>query len=89
MSQLIAVQGDLDSDGEGALQPVQTKVFINGKPIAVVGDPASADDLPTANPSPVTGSSKVFIGGKAVHRNGDLRNDGATTIATGQSKVFA
>jgi uncharacterized Zn-binding protein involved in type VI secretion len=92
---LIAVEGDqnthvggqLIADGGSAPQ----KVKINGLSVIVHPSPAESDLF--GHPPPPTdtaeGSSKVFCYGLPVHRHGDLRQCGATTIATGQNKVVS
>lgn len=91
---LVSVQGDMNSHGGGALNAdTQSKVFISGKLIVCVDSSAMPDnDCPDlggnhCNPRATQGSSKVFIGGKAIHRHGDSRSCGATTIAQGQTRV--
>jgi uncharacterized Zn-binding protein involved in type VI secretion len=42
---LISVDGDLNTDGGGALSTSHGSITINGKGIIVVGDSAAADDL--------------------------------------------
>jgi uncharacterized Zn-binding protein involved in type VI secretion len=91
---LIAVEGDENTHTGGELiaagGSAPKKVFIAGKAVIVHPSPAEQD---ISHPQPLTdtaeGSSKVFIYGLPIHRHGDLRVCGATTIATGQSKVFA
>lgn len=81
------IGGELLASGGSSPQ----KVFINGKPVIVHPSPAKPDLL--FHPLPPTdtaeGSGKVFIYGLPVHRNGDKRLCGASTVVTGQSKVFA
>ena len=75
------------SHGAGPILTTTVNVFVNGKPIAVLLDPASAPcglfDPVThplgANPIATKASATVFAGGKPVHRIGDLRICGATT----------
>ena len=90
MSELVAVLGDQDDHlGGNLLCDNNSKVFISGKLVALVGSSAIADALhlpPLTNAS--TGSSKVFVGGIAVHRNNDLRNCLSKTVVSGQSGVF-
>jgi uncharacterized Zn-binding protein involved in type VI secretion len=90
---LIAVEGDENTHGDGQLiasgGSSPQKVKINGKSVIVHPSPAQPDLF--GHPLPPTdtaeGSGKVFIYGLPVHRHGDLRQCGATTIASGQSKV--
>jgi uncharacterized Zn-binding protein involved in type VI secretion len=90
---LIAVQGDENTHGGGQLiasgGSSPQRVTINGIPIIVHPSPANLDDL--GHPLPPTdtaeGSGKVFCYGLPVHRDGDLRECGATTIVSGQNKV--
>lgn len=93
MAELWAVEGDQNSHGGGNLNAdgdssPQT-IKINGKPVIVHESTAEADDL--GHPLPPTdtaeGSGTVFCYGAPVHRNGDLRKCGATTVVTGQSTV--
>lgn len=93
MAELWAVEDDQNSHGGGALNAdgnssPQT-VKINGKPVIVHESTAEPDDL--GHPLPPTdtaeGSSTVFCYGAPVHRHGDLRKCGATTVVTGQSTV--
>lgn len=91
---LIAVEGDENTHTGGALIAAggssPQKVFISGKAVIVHPSPAEPDLLHPPPPTDTAaGSSKVFVYGLPVHRHGDLRECGATTIATGQSKVFA
>ncbi len=72
---------------------LQTKVSINGNPVAIQGD-AIAPHTIKAGRSCVphssvinAGSSKVFIGGIAVARIGDSADFGA--IISGSSNVYA
>lgn len=91
---LIAVKGDQNSHGGGSLNAdTQSKVTIGGKLIVCVGSTAESDGLcplvggEHCNPVASEGSSKVTIGGRRIHLDGDLRSCGGTTIASGQSKV--
>lgn len=84
---LISQVGDFNTHGGGALIPATPKVFINNFAACSIGTPASPDSLcdPTHRPldcAPVAigGSTKVFIGGTGIHREGDLRVCGATTM---------
>lgn len=91
---LIAVEGDQNSHGGGALiaggASSPGTVRIGGSKVIVHESPAEVD---TIHGPPATytagGSSKVFIYGAPVHRHGDFRVCGSTTIATGQSSVEA
>jgi len=89
MSELIAVDGDLDSNGSGPLDSTTgdsaTKtVFINGKAV-IAGVTDSTDNSNSTEED----SSTVFIYGKGVHRNKDKRSDGSSTVVSGQDSVFA
>ncbi|QIG65719.1 tail-associated lysozyme [Ochrobactrum phage vB_OspM_OC] len=91
---LVSVKGDPNTDGNGALlADTQTKVKIGGLLIVCVTSNASADNLcpivggEHCNPKAVTGSANVKIGGLSIHRHGDGRSCGASTIVTGQTKV--
>ena len=65
---LIAVDGDLNNHGGGALQAATNKVYINGKMVVNVGDSADPDDLciPVGGahcaPAATGGLSTVIIG---------------------------
>ena len=84
-----AVKGDANSHGAGALtdSTCVASVKVNGIAIATVKDGGGAadDDLcpdkggSHCAPGPNSGSSTVFAGGSAVHRDGDGRVCGATT----------
>ena len=92
MSELIAVKGDLVvEDSGGALHAdVQSKVYVEGKLVVVEGDiadPVNDDDDPEADPREF--SSKVFIGGNGIHRDGGRRQNNYTTRVVGNTKVFA
>ena len=90
---LVAVEGDENTHGGGALTAAggssPQKVTINGK--AVIAHPSPAEPDLLGHPLPPTGtaagSDKVTVYGLPVHRDGDLRECGATTIVTGQGKV--
>lgn len=94
MTELCAVEGDENTHGGGALQAdgdsSPRTVKINGEPIIVHESPAEPDgfDHPLPPTSTATGSTTVFCYGKPIHRNLDLRQCGATTIAKGQSTVY-
>lgn len=85
----VAKFGDANTHGGGVLLcALAPTVFVNGVVIAVLGDPSTPDSLcpvpggPHCAPAASSGSGTVFAGGKPVHRGGDLRTCGATTIAT-------
>jgi uncharacterized Zn-binding protein involved in type VI secretion len=89
---LVAVEGDenthvggqLIADGGSSPQ----KVKIGGIPVIVHPSPAEPDLLhPLPPTSTANGSGKVFCYGLPIHRDGDLRECGAATIVSGQSKV--
>lgn len=90
MGELASVKGDPNSHGGGALDASNTngKMFIQGKEIVVVGSSAAGDLLLHPNPASASGSSKMFVNGISVHRNGDSRTCGAATVVVGQNKVF-
>jgi uncharacterized Zn-binding protein involved in type VI secretion len=92
---LVAVEGDENTHGGGELfaaggSSPQT-VKIAGKSVIVHPSPAGPDDF--NHPPPPTDTASGFAGvtcyGLPIHRHGDPRQCGATTIATGQSKVNA
>lgn len=94
MSKLCAVEGDENTHIGGELfassgSSPQT-VKIDGIPVIVHPSPAGPDL--EGHPPPPTdtaeGSGTVFCYGLPVHRHGDLRQCGATTVVTGQSTVF-
>lgn len=90
---LVAIEGDQNTHGGGELLAsggsAPQKVRIGGIPVIVHPSPALPDgqDHPPPPTDTAQGSSKVFCYGLPVHRHGDLRQCGATTIATGQTKV--
>ncbi len=90
---LIAVEGDNNSHGGGALNAGNSSVYCEGKLIATQTTTASADSIcpipPHCAPSTSSYSSTVFVEGNVVHRIGDSRVCGATTIETGNSSVYA
>lgn len=80
-------------DGTALIQgSLQTKVTINGKPIAVIGDAIFIHTILVSSECRPhgavvnAGSSKVSIAGLAVARIGDSADMGA--IITGSSNVF-
>jgi len=93
---LIAVLGDPNTHGNGGLDASNNsgKFFVNGRKVVYLGSTAQPDDLciPLGGahcaPSATSASSKVFSEGIAVHRHGDSRACGATTVVTNQSKVY-
>lgn len=90
---LVAVLGDKETHGEGALLASNNPsvAFAEGLKIVMVNSLAEGDlagHAPGATNS-ATGSAKVFIAGIAVHRHSDLRVCGAATIVTNQGKVYA
>lgn len=92
---LISVDQDQDNVGGGAITASQHTVFINNKAVSVVGDNASSDSkFPSlhglhGDPTTASGSPNVFVTNKAVHREGDTRACGDTTVVSGQATVFA
>lgn len=94
MTNLVAVSGDNNTHGGGALIPQNPQtVFVEGQSVIEDSDPASPDGLCPGpghcNPASVNGSSTVFVYGKPLHRNGDSRVCGAKTTVTNQSTVYA
>lgn len=88
---LVAVVGDQESHGAGALQvPPQTKWTIGGKLVCTVDTLAAIDNLdhPPGQTNASTGSGSFYVAGKALHRQDDSRYCGATTITTGQTKFY-
>jgi uncharacterized Zn-binding protein involved in type VI secretion len=94
---LWAVEGDPNTHGRGELIADNPKtVFINNIPVIENEDPASPDLLcgqrgqsPLhCSPSTSEGSPNVFVYNNPVHRAGDDRVCGATTIVTNQTNVF-
>lgn len=89
----VARDQDPNSHGAGEIQASVSSVFINGRKVATLGDPAASDGLcPSVggahcSPSTLTGSASVFAEGKPVHRVGDSRNCGAVT-SEGSPNVF-
>jgi uncharacterized Zn-binding protein involved in type VI secretion len=90
MSELVAVKGDPESHGGGALHADNTggKMFAGGIEVVVVGSSADTDNLFHPNPAAATGSGKLWVNGNMIHRNNDSRTCGASTIATGQTKLY-
>lgn len=92
---LISVQGDSNSHGGGILSSSGTDVFIEGKGIVNLGTQSGPDSLCPivgenhCSPNSSSGSLTVFSGGLPIHRNGDSRTCGASTIVSGQSSVFS
>jgi hypothetical protein len=93
MAELWAVEGDPNTDGGGGLKPDHgNTVKINFKPVIVHGpDHADPDELcplpPHCDPMTDQGSGTVRCYDLPVHRKGDLRVCGATTVVVGQSTV--
>jgi len=83
----IARTGD-DTCGGTLLTSLQSTVFANGSLVAVIGTPVESHGTGVhASAVMVEGSSKVFINGIGVCRDGDLCSCGHA--ATGSSTVFA
>lgn len=79
-----------DSAGGIILGMGAPTVFVNGTPVAVVGDAVSPHGPPVpphTGPVMQTGSSTVFANGIPVCRAGDLANCGHA--ASGSQNVFA
>lgn len=68
-------------------------VFCNGRPVATVGSITTEMDscCGSANGTVATGSSRVFVNGKAIARQGDALNphNGTASITGGSSNVIA
>ena len=80
----------VDSAGGIILGMGAPTVFVNGRPVVVVGDAVSPHGPPIPphiGPVMQTGSSTVSANGIPVCRAGDLANCGHT--ATGSQNVFA
>ncbi len=69
--QIISLMGDTNTHLGGAITATTTRTFVNGLPIARVGDDAAPDALCLlplggilghCNPKPTTGSPNVLIG---------------------------
>lgn len=94
----IAGRGDVNVHGGAPFDTgLSTNVFINGKGVALKDQTGSSqnDNLynqnsrshpqgVSSNQKAVGGSSTVFVNGKAVHRIGDARIDGATGFPPGE-----
>tara|TARA_R110002051_G_scaffold193550_1_gene261925 strand:+ start:663 stop:980 length:318 start_codon:yes stop_codon:yes gene_type:complete len=92
----VSIKGDVSSDGGGAIDVygVELSVKVQGLAIAINknnGEGAASDgkcpdaDIHCASTmggssGPKQGSLNVFAGGVAVHRIGDTRGCGATTL---------
>lgn len=88
---LVSVVGDQNSHGAGQLlTPPQTQWSLNGKLVCTIDTIAASDNLehPTGDTNSSSGSGKMFVAGKAIHRHGDLRYCTATTVVSGQSKFY-
>lgn len=81
---------------------VSNNVYVNGRPVAFVGsvtsEQASTCAYPNYSPGPGSGngtisggSSKIFVNGKRLARQGDAvtPHSGTATITTGSSNVIA
>lgn len=70
-----------------------TNVYCNGLPVATVGSVTTENDscCGSAKGTVAAGSSKVFVNGKAIARNGDALNphNGTASITEGSSNVIA
>jgi uncharacterized Zn-binding protein involved in type VI secretion len=93
---LVAIVGDPNTHGGGGLIAANPQtVRIGGIPVIEHSDPANPDSLcvplgpPHCNPATSNGSGTVFVYGNPIHRHGDSRICGATTIVSGQSTVLA
>ena len=90
---LLALVGDPNSHGAGELQtPPQTVWTVGGKLVTTVDTVAAADTFvfpphPSGPTNASSGSSKWTVAGKAIHRHGDSRYCGATTVVGSQTKI--
>ena len=91
----LAIDFDGNTHGAGSLLATQIKVFILNLPVCSIGDPGEPDNMCNqynppihCNPNAIGGSVKVFINNRSVHRQGDQRSCGATTVSVNM-KVFA
>lgn len=67
----------------GAITATQTTVTVNGRRVVCVGDPVAPHGLGIhGGATMVQGSSRVFINGRSVCRNGDLASCGHPAVAT-------
>jgi uncharacterized Zn-binding protein involved in type VI secretion len=72
----------------GAIIQGSSNVFVNGKPVARVGDRIAGHGRgPHSSPVMAQGSSNVFTNGIATCRAGDVATCGHT--ASGSANVFA
>lgn len=75
-----------DSAG-GTITTGSTTVFINGQPLAAIGDKVSGHGLGAhSSPSLAEGSTNVFVAGVPASRQGDKATCGHP--ATGSGNVF-
>lgn len=62
---LVAVEGDIDNHSKGgALKPTNNSVYVNGKKLSAIGDPALTDtvgDQTHHNTNAKDGSTAVFV----------------------------
>jgi hypothetical protein len=91
---LWAVQGDPNTDGDGALIATNPQtVFVSNIPVIVDSpDHAEADDscpgFGHCDPYTAQGSPNVFAYNIPVHRHDDLRICEARTVVINQNSVF-
>lgn len=89
----LSTDQDICTHGLGQLQASQFKVFTTNIPVCLFADVAWEDGIcpesggTHCHPDALTGSLKVFVQDRGVHRFGDERLCGATTI-TKPSKVW-
>ena len=78
----------LDTAGGPIIGGGNTRVFVDGTPAAVIGDPVTGH-APDAHAAPVMilGSTRVLAAGRPVCRLADSASCGH--VATGSTKVFA
>lgn len=89
MAEKVAVEGNKCDHGEGAFKtPSKTSVKIGGKPVIVIDDEAYPDNNGHTDTQASTGSGKVFVYGKKLHRNNDERHCGAKTVVDTDHKVY-
>ncbi len=89
---LVAVTGDQETHSSGDLIcSNNNKVFVQGLRVANRNADAESDGSGHSGDlvKPDTVSSKVFVMGVGVHRNGDSRRCGAITSVSNQTKVTA
>lgn len=94
---LISVLGDPNSHGAGSLLADNNsgKLFIGGIKVVYQNSHSGPDALcipigpPHCDPFATGHSSTVYSEGIPIHRDGDSRVCGASTIVSGQSTVYS